>query len=53
MAEYKQKCYLGSCETTSKDGFENHKKSINHVKHKNYTELSKSLGKSTSAMEHQ
>ena len=41
MAEYKQKCYLGSCETTSKDRFENHKKSFNHVKHKNDTELSK------------
>ena len=38
---YKQKCYLGSCETTFKDRFENHKKSLNHVKHKNDTELSK------------
>ena len=40
-AGYKQKCYLGSCETTFKDRFGNHKKSFNHVKHKNDTELSK------------
>ena len=40
IAGYKQKCYLGSCETF-KDRFENHKKSFNHVKHKNDTELSK------------
>ena len=38
---YKQKCYLGSCETTFKDRFGNHKKSFNHLKHKNDTELSK------------
>ena len=41
IAGYKQKCYLGSCETTFKDRFGNHKKSFNHVKHKNDTELSK------------
>ena len=33
--------YLGSCETTFKDRFGNHKKSFNHLKHKNDTELSK------------
>ena len=38
---YKQKSYLGSCETTFKDRFGNHKKSLNHLKHKNDTELSK------------
>ena len=41
IAGYKQKCYLGSCETTFKDRFENHKKSFNHLKDKNVTELSK------------
>ena len=41
IAGYKQKCYLGSCETTFKDHFGNHKKSFDHVKHKNDTELSK------------
>ena len=41
IAEYKEKCYLGSCETTFKDRFGNHKKSFNHLKHKNDTELSK------------
>ena len=41
IAGYKQKCYLGSCETTFKDRFGNHKMSFNHVKHKNDTELSK------------
>ena len=41
IAGYKQKCYLGSCETTFKDRFGNHKKFFNHVKHKNDTELSK------------
>ena len=41
IAGYKQKCYLGSRETTFKDRFGNHKKFFNHVKHKNDTELSK------------
>ena len=36
-----KKCYLGSCETTFKDGFGNHKTSLNHIKRKNDTELSK------------
>ena len=43
IAGYKQKCYLGSCETTFKDRFRNHKKSFNHAKHKNDTELSKRI----------
>ena len=38
---HKQKCYLGSCETTFKGRFGNHKKSFNHLIHKNDTELSK------------
>ena len=38
---YKQKCYIGSCETTFTDRFGNHKNSFNHVEHKNDTELSK------------
>ena len=41
IAGYKQKCYLGSCEATFKDRFENHKKSFNHIKYKNNTQLSK------------
>ena len=41
IAGYKQKYYLGSCETTFKDHFRNHKKLFNHVKHENDTELSK------------
>ena len=41
IAGYKQKCHLGSCETTFKDRFGNHKKSFNHLKHKNDTDLSK------------
>ena len=41
IAGYKQKCYLGSCETTFKDCFGNHKKSFNNFKRKNDTELSK------------
>ena len=41
IAGYKQKYYLGSYETTFKDWFGNHKRSFNHVKHKNDTELSK------------
>ena len=41
IAGYKQKCYLGSCETTFKDHFGNHKKLFNHFKRKNDTELSK------------
>ena len=54
IAGYEQKFYLGSCETTFKDRFRNHKKSFNHVKHKNDTELSKKkIGKSKSAVEHQ
>ena len=40
IAGYKQKCYLGSCETTFKDRFGNHKKSFSHLKHKNDTKLS-------------
>ena len=40
ISGYTQKCYLGSFETTFKDRFGNHKKSFNHVKHKNDTELS-------------
>ena len=41
IAGYKQKCYLGSCETTFKERFRNYKKSFNHLKHKNSLELSK------------
>ena len=36
-------CIYGSCETTFKDRFGNHKNSLNHLKHKNDTELSKEL----------
>ena len=36
---YKQKYYLGSCETTFKDRFGNHKKFFNNRKHKNDTDL--------------
>ena len=41
IAEYEQKFYLCSCKTTFKDRFGNHKKSFNHVKHDNDTELCK------------
>ena len=41
IAEYKQKCSLGSWETTFIGRFGSNKKSFNHVKHKNYTKLSK------------
>ena len=41
IAGYKQKFYLGSCETTFKDRFGNNKKLFNQVKHKNDTALSK------------
>ena len=41
IAEYKQKCFLNSCQTAFKDRFENHNRSFNHVKHKNEVELSK------------
>ena len=41
MSGYKQKCYLGSCETKFKDRFGNHEESFNHVKHKNDSELVK------------
>ena len=41
IAGYKQKCFLGSCETTFKDRLGNHKKLFNHLKHKSDTELSK------------
>ena len=56
VSGYKQKTYLGSCETTFKDHFWNHKKSFNHVKHKNDTELSKEFWefeKSESTVEQQ
>ena len=41
ITAYKHKCYLGSCETTFKDCFGNHKMLFIHVKHKNDMELSK------------
>ena len=41
IAGYKRKCYIGSCETTFKDRFGNHKQSLNQVIHKIDTELSK------------
>ena len=53
IAGYKQKCYLGSCETTFKDRFGNHEKSFNHLKHKMIRNYQKNFGKSKSAMEHQ
>ena len=41
IAGCKQQCCLSSCETRSKYRFGNHKKSFNHVKYENNTELSK------------
>ena len=52
MTKFKQKCYLGSCDTSFKDHFGNHIKLFNHVKHNYDTKLSKNIGKSKSAMEH-
>ena len=45
IAGYKQKCYLGSCETTFEDRFGNHKKSLNDDKYNNDTKLSKEFWK--------
>ena len=53
IAGYKQKCYLGSCETTFKNCFRNHKTSFNHFKHKNEKNFQNNFWKSKSAMEHQ
>ena len=36
---YKEKYYIGLCETTFKLRYANHKKSLNHEKYKNNTEL--------------
>ena len=49
----RQKCYLGSCETTFIDNFDNHKKLFNQVKHKNDTGLPKEFWGKNSTMEHQ
>ena len=46
IIRYKQKCYLGSCEITSKDCFGNHKTSLDCIKHKNDRKIK-------STMEHQ
>ena len=46
ITRYKQKCYLGSCEITSKDCFGNHKTSLDCIKHKNDRKIK-------STMEHQ
>ena len=53
LLDINKKCYLGSCETTFKDYLGNHKKSFNHVKHKNDTELSKEFWEIKSVVEHQ
>ena len=50
IAGYKQKCYLGSCKTTFKDRFGNHKKSLNHVKQKMIRNYQNNFGKSNSTM---
>ena len=50
IAGYKQKCYLGSCETTFKDRFGNHKKSFNTLNIKMIRNYQKNFGKSKSAM---
>ena len=44
ITEYKQNCCLGSCGTTFKDHFGNHKKLFNHVKHKNDRTIRRILG---------
>ena len=41
IAGYRQKSYLGSCTTTFRDRFGNHKKLFNHVEQRNDMELSK------------
>ena len=40
---YDKKCYKGSCETTFKKRFANHRKSFNNDQYKNETELSKEV----------
>ena len=43
IAEYNQKCYLGSRKTKFKDRFGIHQKLFNHIKHRNDMELSKNV----------
>ena len=50
IAGYKQKCYLGSCETIFKDRFRNHKNLFSHLMIQNYQKF---FRKSKSAIEHQ
>ena len=45
IPNYKRKRYLGSCETTFKLRFGNHKRSFNHKRYKNDTELSNEIWK--------
>ena len=45
LNNYKEKYYIGLCETTFKLRYANHKKSFNHEKYKNNTELSKEYWK--------
>ena len=45
IAGYKQKRYLGSCETTSNDRLGNHKKSFKYLKNENDPKLSKEFWK--------
>ena len=40
---YPKKVYCGSCETTFKKRFSNHKKSFNLIEYENNTELSKEI----------
>ena len=40
---YQEKVYFGSCETTFKKRFSNHKKSFNLKEYKNETELSNEI----------
>ena len=53
IAGYKQKCYLGSCETTFKDRFGNIKSRSTSLNIKMIRNYQKNFGKSKSAMEHQ
>ena len=53
IAGYKQKRYLGLCETTFKNRFGNHKKSLNHLNIKMTRNYQNFFGKSKNTMDHQ
>ena len=49
---YQEKVYFGSCETTFKKRFSNHKKSFNLNEYKNETELSNEIWRIKNSADH-